>query len=165
MKKPDAPRNDERTPIGHELDDHELDQVTGGFAPIIAAFATAEVWVPGVTGAFAAAGVWAANSASTLGTTISNIGNQIGNAYNAVNSYLNPSPGHGAPGDTYTPAQMNPNGENNIPSSFTAPASAPLGPPTPPASPTTPGQDTNPTNPTENQNPTDQQPVTTAADN
>lgn len=41
-------------------------------------------------------------------------------AWDAVNNYFNPTPGHGAPGDTYVPATANPDGSIN-PGHFEAP--------------------------------------------
>jgi len=46
--------------------------------------------------------------------------NPIYKGLNAARNYLNPQPGHGAPGDKYIPATANPNGSIN-PARFEAP--------------------------------------------
>ena len=46
--------------------------------------------------------------------------NPIYKGISAAQNYFNPQPGHGAPGDTYTPASQGANGSIN-PATFTAP--------------------------------------------
>jgi len=104
-----------------ELSDVDLEQVNGGFLPVLAAAAAAEVFVPGITAAAAAGGMWLINGGVvTVGNTIANGIGYAEKAYDAVNSYLNPTPGNGAPGDTYVPATANADGSIN-PGHFEAP--------------------------------------------
>lgn len=98
--------------IETELTLSDLDAVNGGwFAPVFNAAVRATTWA----GAYASEAV--RNGDSWL-----NRGYQ---AYQAADSYLNPTPGNGAPGDSYHPATANPDGSIN-PGYFRAP------PPTPP---------------------------------
>ncbi len=62
-----------------------------------------------------------------------------GRAWDAASEYLSPSPGQGAPGDTYHPATMNPNGTIE-PHRFTAPPSDPSLPQVPRSSDASPAE-------------------------
>jgi hypothetical protein len=98
-----------------QLTSAQLDNVTGGAgAPIEAG---AEALKLGVEGTFKAMNQ---SDAPSLRQGLSNFKTNVGNIGSAIGNYFNPSPGHGAPGDTYHPAAMNSSG-GITPASFSAP--------------------------------------------
>lgn len=60
------------------------------------------------------------SDAPSLRQGLSNFKTNVGNIGSSIGNYFNPSPGHGAPGDTYNPASMNSSG-GITPGSFSAP--------------------------------------------
>ncbi len=107
-----------------DLDDAELDEVSGGFLPVIyGAAAAVEVFAPGLLAA-GAAGAWAvASNPAQVVRGITNGIDTLSRAGSAIGDYLNPSPGHGAPGDSYVPATANADGSVN-PGHFEAPGAS-----------------------------------------
>jgi hypothetical protein len=60
------------------------------------------------------------SDAPSLRQGLSNFKTNVGNIGSSIGNYFNPSPGNGAPGDTYNPASMNSSG-GITPGSFSAP--------------------------------------------
>jgi len=98
-----------------QLSSAQLVTVSGGAgAPIEAG---AEALKLGLEGTFKA---FNQSDAPSLSQGISNFKTNVGNIGSSIGNYFNPSPGHGAPGDTYNPASMNSSG-GITPGSFSAP--------------------------------------------
>ncbi|MEP6862764.1 MAG: hypothetical protein ABJE66_19215 [Deltaproteobacteria bacterium] len=104
-----------RTPAIQQLTSDQLDQVNGGAG--FPADALGESLKLGAEGTIKAMNQ---SDAPSLRQGLSNFKTNVGNGMSAIGNYFNPSPGHGAPGDTYNPASLGSNG-SITPGSFSAP--------------------------------------------
>jgi hypothetical protein len=95
-----------------ELDLDELDQISGGGITSIsqAALAAAETRFPGISQKIIDGMYIGSRGASSWGPLITNIVGHAGDLAHIGSALLDPSAGHGAPGDIHVPAAVDPNG-------------------------------------------------------